>query len=431
MTSQTPSAQNSVKKEGRLAFLKENLTKNALPFLQKHFVTIAFLLAVSVCALVLRISVYPDESWDYTAFLSKWYKMLKENGGFAGIPKAYEGSAPSDYCPSYLYILAIITYLPVNALYAIKTVSVVFDFVLAVYVGLIVRQAAKNPAGFALGYACALLLPNVFLNSAVWGQCDVIYVCFVIISFYYLLKGKGITSMVFFGLAFSFKLQAIFFLPVIAVAVWKKKIEWQAPAFAIIPYFLMGLPALMMGVSVIHAYGIYFVQMGEYADLTLNAPNLYTWIVELSTENTADLARGMTFGAIGMTGIALYPLLQTKYRLDSDDLWIIMAAFFAVFIPYVLPHMHERYYYLADIFALIFILRNPKKWYVGAACILPSLFVVMKYLYFPHEEVIKLSIWAIVLLVGVFLMGAELYGSVQNNLLPPQEEAPQKKTFAE
>ena len=31
--------------------------------------------------------------------------------------------------------------------------------------------------------------------------------------------------MVFFGIAFSFKLQAIFFLPVIAVAVWKKKIE--------------------------------------------------------------------------------------------------------------------------------------------------------------------------------------------------------------
>ena len=424
MMANKPANQSSVKssqaKEGRLAFYKALL----LPFLQKHFVTIAFLLAVSACALALRICTYPDESWDYTAFLSKWYKMLKENGGFRGISKAYEGTAPSDYCPSYLYLLAFITYLPVNPLYAIKTVSVVFDFVLAVFVGLTIRQASKKEMGFSLGYACALLLPNVFLNSAVWGQCDVIYTCFIVISFYYLLKGKGIPSMVFFGLAFSFKLQAIFFLPVIVVAVWKKKIEWQTPAFAIIPYFLMGLPALMMGVSVIHAYGIYFVQMGEYADLTLNAPNLYTWIAELSEANTADLARGMTFGAIGMTGIALLPLLQSKYRADCDDLWIAMAAFFAAFIPFVLPHMHERYFYMADIFALIFVLRNPKKWYVGAACILPSLFVVMKYLYFTHQEIIKLAIVAVVMLGGVCMLGAELFKAVQSNLLPQEGEEP-------
>ena len=55
------------------------------------------------------------------------------------------------------------------------------------------------------------------LNSAAWGQCDSIYAAFCLGSLYFLLRGRTWWACVFFGLALSFKLQAIFFLPALLI----------------------------------------------------------------------------------------------------------------------------------------------------------------------------------------------------------------------
>jgi hypothetical protein len=48
----------------------------------------------------------------------------------------------------------------------------------------------------------------------------------------------------------------------------------------------------------------------------------------------------------------------------------------------------------------------------------------MKYLYFTHQEIIKLAIVAVVMLGGVCMLGAELFKAVQSNLLPQEGEEP-------
>ena len=62
-----------------------------------------------------------------------------------------------------------------------------------------------------------ILLPTVVMNSSIWGQCDAIYVTFCVGSVYFLIKKRPWLAAAFFGVAFTFKLQAIFFLPVLVM----------------------------------------------------------------------------------------------------------------------------------------------------------------------------------------------------------------------
>ena len=62
------------------------------------------------------------KSNDYNTYLLPWYNYIKAHGGFAALKDNF-----SDYNPPYLYLLAFATYLPVDPLIAVKSISVVFD----------------------------------------------------------------------------------------------------------------------------------------------------------------------------------------------------------------------------------------------------------------------------------------------------------------
>jgi len=53
------------------------------------------------------------------------------------------------------------------------------------------------------------------MNSGVWGQCDSIYATFCAASLVSLVRGRPWAASAWFGVAFAFKLQAIFLLPVL------------------------------------------------------------------------------------------------------------------------------------------------------------------------------------------------------------------------
>src|SRR6185437_2951646 len=94
-----------------------------LQWLAHCAITILFLLS-----LALRLSLYHVITNDYTVFLSPWYDFIKNHGGFAALKYNF-----SNYNPPYLYLLALATYTPIPKLAAIKTISVIFDAVLALF----------------------------------------------------------------------------------------------------------------------------------------------------------------------------------------------------------------------------------------------------------------------------------------------------------
>ncbi|MBR2397643.1 MAG: glycosyltransferase family 39 protein, partial [Clostridia bacterium] len=179
----------------------------------------AFAAAFLLIALLMRRAYYDFESWDYTAFLSEWFEHIKGMPGLSGF-----GADISDYTPMYKYIITIMTKLGTDSLTMYKNVSVFFDVVMAVFMGLLIYEITEDKVKGLIAYAITLFMPTVFLNSAVWGQCDSIFTCFAVMSLYFIVKGKGGVGMAFFALSFSFKLQAIFFLPAIVIYCIKGKI---------------------------------------------------------------------------------------------------------------------------------------------------------------------------------------------------------------
>ena len=368
----------------------------------------AFIIIVSALAIVARIKVFDFASNDYNVFLSSWVSQIIDGGGFAALK-----NLESDYTPAYLYILAIISYIPKNDLYLIKAVSVAFDFIIAAVVGLIVRKIKKDDTIGVFAYTAALFYPSIFLNGAVWAQCDAIFTAFIVLSLYFMLKDRSVLSGVFYGISFAFKLQAVFFLPVFVLVIVKKKINlWTIPAF-ILSWFAVGIPALIVGMPFDKVYLVYFTQAGEYSNyLSLNAPSIFNWIAtDLTSPDYADwFASAGVYIAIGITALCMLPVYRFDFDINDDKIWITITAFFAALLPFIMPHMHERYWYLSDVFALIFVIIYPKRLYVGVGVVLPSLYVVCKYLF--GLNFLPLPLWTVVLLIGIVLLGVCLYKDI-------------------
>ncbi len=375
----------------------------------------AFFAVVTLAAVYLRYLNLPFESADYRYFLSQWYIAIEQGGGFAAM-----GQVISNYSPPYMYLMALMTYLPISDLVAIKLFSCLFDLLLAVYAGRIVLHLTSSRTTALMCYTATLFLPAVFLNSSVWGQCDAIYVAFLIMSLYYLLKGGSIGTMLCFGLAFSFKLQAIFFLPVLILAILKKKLRVWSPAVALGVFLLSGLPAVIAGMSLKDAYGVYLLQANYYEQLSMIAPNLYLWMPRLMTyASYRGFSTSMICFAFGAVGAAMLPLYRRAYNTEDPKLWLTMAAFFAAFMPYVLPHMHERYWYFSDILALLLIFVMPRLWKVSLALMIPSFYAICIYLFDTPKE--TLPYFALLMLLGIAWLGKELYDLVKAPSQPSKE----------
>src|SRR5215212_3456498 len=107
-------------------------------------------------SIIVRLSLFDFQSGDYVIFLSRWYDFIVSNGGFSAL-----GYEFSNYSPLYLYLMTLATYLPLPKLYAIKLVSISFDFLLALFVLLIVRLKYENRLAWMFSYFVALFAPTV------------------------------------------------------------------------------------------------------------------------------------------------------------------------------------------------------------------------------------------------------------------------------
>ena len=91
--------------------------------------------ALLVLSVYLRMLPGDALSGDATAKLIPWYEEIKSTGGFWGLDHEV-----GDYNMFYQFILAILTYIPLKPIYAIKLSSCVFDYLLAGAVSAIVFE---------------------------------------------------------------------------------------------------------------------------------------------------------------------------------------------------------------------------------------------------------------------------------------------------
>ncbi len=209
-----------------------------------------------VAALALRWTLLDVRSGDYRTFLDPWYTHLAENG-FAGL-----GDTFSNYNTPYLVLLALATHLPIPEIAAIKGISVVFDLVLAFFAYRIVAVLRPGSTWWpTLVTVAVLFLPTVVMNSAAWAQCDAIYASLCLGSLYFLITRRPWPAALLFGLAFAFKLQAIFFLPVLVLVLLVNRLPLRSLLAAPAAFLAALVPALVAGRSLLSQLAVYPAQV--------------------------------------------------------------------------------------------------------------------------------------------------------------------------
>ncbi len=314
------------------------------------------LLALTLFA---RIALLPSVSDDFAEYLTPWLTEIRKMPGATSL-----AADIGNYNMPYFYLLFGIGKLlsPMWDMYAIKGVSILFDCVLAYFAMLLVlRKYPRKRVGAATFFA-ALLVPSILVNGAMWGQCDSIFTAFALGGLYYGLEKKSRTSWAFFAIALSFKLQSVFLLPMLLVLLMAKRIRlrdvWAFPT----TFVALLLPAMLAGKSFLNCITIYWRQANTYSQLSMLAPSVFAWLPEGARSNIPVTAAGIFAAGSVTLGLLLY-LFRRKERLDDENM-VDVAYLFALLIPFLLPLMHERYFYAADAMALIYLFYKPRRWYI-------------------------------------------------------------------
>ena len=271
----------------------------------------------------------------------------------------------------------------------------------------IVALKSKNPIIIKAAFILALSIPTVLLNSSYWGQCDSILAAFCIGAVYFMLCDKPAVATVLYALAFSFKLQALFMLPfMIALYVQKKvkpvKLLWFPAVF-----FATLLPAWIAGRPFIDCVRIYFDQASQYPYMSLNSPSFWQLFESAPIEN-------FNMVAIMLTGIAfisyIYMCIRFKDKIFLSE-QVELAYLSAAIIPFLLPRMHDRYFFIADILSLCVFFFDKKKWYIPVITQVASLNCYFYYL-FSGTLLFPYSYTTIALLIAILLSAFSLYKKI-------------------
>ncbi len=298
------------------------------------------------CAAVmcLRFLFLNFTSGDYNNFLSKWMQYFRDNGGFKGI----SGSV-GDYNVTYLYFLALFSYSPLPDLYLIKLLSIAFDFVTAYYAMKLVASQKGAVKARSAAFFITLMLPTVVLNGAYWAQCDSIYAAFALGALYYAIVERHPMSLAMLGVALAFKLQTVFIMPLWALLLITGRLKFRwLPVFPA-AYFITALPAMLLGKPLGDILSVYINQTGTYSDyLNLNSPSIFAFF------DTVDNKTGALCGiaAACIFCIILFALARGGKRKPDKRLLCLYALAFCIGVPFLLPHMHDRYFFMADVLAM-------------------------------------------------------------------------------
>ena len=243
-------------------------------------------------------------------------------------------------------------------------------------IGYLIVKKITNSKYSYISLLVILFIPTVILNSSVWGQCDSIYTTFVLLSLYLLLKNKFSLSFLMLGIAFSFKLQFIFILPLYIILYFVNK-NFSILNFLLIPLgnILMCLPVILMGMPIINCFTTYLEQTTSYSViLTRNLANIYAFLPNIKI---------IGYILILITGLLFLSLLiyfiKRKKKIEGKEL-IAVGLLGILIAVYFLPFMHERYMFMADILSVIWYFLYKRKIWIPIIINLTSISGYMIYL---------------------------------------------------
>ena len=137
---------------------------------------------------------------------------------------------------------------------------------------------------------------------------------------------------------------------------------------------------------------MYFHQAGEYLRLTLNAPTFAALLGNIRENSWNILSTTLVIFTLCLTVLAMY-LCGRKAEWKKES-FIDFALLFALGVTFFLPRMHERYFYLADLLAIVYAFTRPKRAYTGILTAFCSFYAIARFLF--GAEYLSLAFVALV-----------------------------------
>lgn len=299
-------------------------------------------------------------------------------------------------------------------------------------------------------FGAVFLLPTVVMNSGVWGQCDSLYAACCLAAVLALIDRRALAASAWFGLAFGFKLQAIFLLPLLIAVVIVNRHRWWSLLAAPATFFASLVPALIAGRSLASQLMVYPLQITDSSGVggtvggarppggggggrpgggggftlndgqsfTHNAPTPYAWLPADASVLWKYAGLALTAGLVIGFGVWL---IARGAPLTGRQI-LLLAATSTLLIPLLLPEMHERYFYLAEVLLVLAGFIDARYWWAAAGIQLASISTYLSYLL--DRTTVPLG-WAAVLAGAAGVVACMLLpGAVSNVVASRADEAP-------
>ena len=399
-------------------------------------------LVLSLAALAMAWFWITRSNSDFGVFLLPWYQAILAEGRLAALHGGF-----SDYTPPYIYVLVLCTLTDgwLSPIVAVKLCSMLWTLFGATQVHGICRAVGRSREFSLLAAVIFATLPEISLNSIVWGQSDVIYVSFLLAFLHALLRGRRGWAMVMFGIALAFKPLAAVVAPFVAYLLLR---DLPVPGRALralrdamlvpLTYAAMMLPAVLAGRPLRELFTFYASQYGEHPLLSMAAPNpwlivqqlvaypadfreppllsrlapdTFLWLQAVLPQHDGMILAGVALALLAC-GALLLSFLTCRGRPGPAQL-VTMLALAALLVPYFAPRMHARYFIAAGVLTYVLALLRPGLW-PAALCMQAA--AVLTYTRFLFD-IPKLPI------LGVFLATAALLLLLRRHLRDRKEMA--------
>lgn len=250
--------------------------------------------------------------------------------------------------------LAVVEYTPTDLA---KLTAMGLDFVLAVFGAVLVYSYTAHRNRAFLTYAILVIYPTMVANSALWGKNSVFYAFLFFLGLY--LYGKGMKALAYLSTAAGI---------VIAVS------------------------GMTLSMKV----------------LTLGWPGIFEII---GKSMFVDLYNRVSLLCLAGMLLTLVYVFVKKQVAVTKDLALQLFLFLAILVPFFAPSMPAWAGYTADIAALLYCMRWPKKFYI------PMLHLIVSYSAYANvlngETKLPMVVYSVILLALLVDVGVGIYKGIK------------------
>ncbi len=340
---------------------------------KKQFLTTLSLLVMFAMGLAFRLMFLPAKTLDMLSY-TLWYDYIAQHGIIPSL-----GGYSFGYNPPFIYLLSLATltrsFLP--TIVAVKLIPFTFDVLNSALIYQIVKTRFPDNNKPLLAALLFWIAPTIMVNSMFWGQTDSLYTCFLLLSILYLLKDRPTAAVLAFALSFAVKAQGIFLAPLLGVLFFQKRIRWHTFLFVPVVYIISFLPMLLAGRPFASLFSTYTAQAETFKNASMNAANLYFFV----PQDAYQVSLMVGFPLAGLLLLAWVLVYGFKRYAITPRVLIISALVSVALVPFLLPKMHDRYFYPADVFSLVAAFFIPEMWFVPIAYQVVSLVSYQPYLF--------------------------------------------------